>query len=75
MSRVKIVDSVYRLKNDYELKFPNMDNISLKGGQEFHIVVDMLYMGGYPLPAGLQNLMIDWIMNNPSLFIGDNRSW
>ena len=33
MSRVKIVDSVYRLKNDYDLKFPNMDNISLKGGQ------------------------------------------
>ena len=75
MSRVKVVDSVYRLKNDYELKFPNMDNISLKGGQEFHIVADVLYMGGYPLPAGLQTPIIDWIMNNPALFIGDNRSW
>lgn len=75
MSRVKIVDSVYRLKNDYELKFPNMDIISLKGGQEFHIVADVLYMSGYPLPAGLQTLMIDWIANNPVLFIGDNRSW
>lgn len=75
MSRVKVVDSVYRLKNDYELKFPNIDNISLKGGQEFHIVADVLYMHGYPLEAGLQTPMIDWIMNNPSLFIGDNRSW
>lgn len=75
MSRVKVVDSVYRLKNDYTLKFPNMDDISLNGGQEFHIVADVLYMGGYPLPAGLQTAMIDWIMNNPALFIGDNRSW
>jgi hypothetical protein len=75
MSRVKIVDSVYRLKNDYELRVPNADTINLKGGQEFHIVADVLYMGGYPLPAGLQDFMINWITSNPALFIGDNRSW
>ena len=75
MSKVKIVDSVFRLKNNYELKLPNMDNISLKGGQMFHIVTDVLYMDGYPLPASLQQPMIDWIINNPALFIGDNRLW
>ena len=75
MSRVKVVDSVYRLKNDCTLNIPNTDIINFKGGQEFHIVADVLYMGGYPLPIGLQDYMINWINTNPSLFISDNRSW
>lgn len=75
MSRVKINDNVYRLKNDCTLNIPNMDVINFKGAQEFHIVADVLYMGGYPLPIGLQEYLINWINTNPSLFISDNRGW
>ena len=75
MSRVKINDNVYRLKNDCTLTIPNLDTINFKGAQEFHIVADVLYMGGFPLPIGLQEYLINWINTNPSLFISDNRGW
>jgi hypothetical protein len=75
MSKVKIVDRVFRLKNNFDLKIPNGDTINLKGGSELHIVTDVLYMNGYPLPIGLQDYMINWIINNPNLFINDNRVW
>jgi hypothetical protein len=75
MSRVKINDNVYRLKNDCTLNIPNLDTINFKGAQEFHIVADVLYMGGFPLPIGLQDYLINWINTNPSLFISDNRGW
>lgn len=76
MSKVKINDKVLRLKNDFNLSLPNTNDVfNFKGGQEFHIVADVLYMGGYPLPMGLQNFLIGWINDNPNLFVNDTRNW
>lgn len=74
MSRAKISDCVYRLKQSFVFDL-GPEPINLVSGQEFHIVQDVLYMNGYPVPTGLQKLMIDWITNNKQLFMLDNRNW
>jgi hypothetical protein len=71
---VKIKNIVFRLKHDNTLNVPNSQPLEFKGGQEFHIVWDVLYIGGYPAtPMGLQKFLIKWITSNPNLFIQDTR--
>jgi hypothetical protein len=74
MSKVKIVDCVFRLKKDFLFNL-SVQPINLVSGQEFHIVQDVLYMNGYPVPMDMQHLMIDWVLNNKELFTTDNRNW
>lgn len=66
-----ILNRVYRLKQkqqlDHGLEFPM--------GEEFHIVSDVVYMQGHPLPPELQNYMYEWITNNPKLFVDDTRQF
>ena len=50
-------------------------NIEFKVGQEFEIVVGVVYMNGYPLPFNIQQTMLNWINNNPNLFLNDTRNW
>jgi hypothetical protein len=73
MAKVKISNIVYRLKHDNTLEVPNSQPLIFKGGTEFHIVADVIYMGGYPLPKGLQNFLIKWVTSNPTLFVQDTR--
>lgn len=76
MNKIKINDKVLRLKNNYTLKLPNQKlEFDFKGGQEFHIVSDVVYMSGYPVPIELQHIMMNWIMQNPNLFVDDTRIW
>jgi hypothetical protein len=44
-------------------------------GEEFHIVMDVLYMGGMLLPAPFQDPIIKWIEANPKLFVDDTRQF
>jgi hypothetical protein len=73
MANVKISNIVYRLKHNNTLDLPNSQPMIFKGGEEFHIVADVIYMGGYPVPRGLQNFLINWVTSNPSLFVQDTR--
>jgi len=74
MSKVKINDCVFRLNQNHQLKI-GTDIINLETNQEFHIVSDVVYMNGYPIPYAMQRFFIDWILNNKELFNLDNRTW
>lgn len=72
----KIVNKVYRLRYQNELQLPGYaEPLKFVNGQEFHIVNDVLYMGGHPVPMNMQKQIIDWITGNPHLFIGDTRQF
>ena len=75
MAKVKISNIVYRLKNDNTLDVPSSQPMLFKGGEEFHIVADVIYMGGFPIPRGLQTFLINWVTSNPTLFIQDTRNF
>jgi hypothetical protein len=73
---MKYVDKVLRLKKDIDLKIAQYNEpMKFKKGQEFHIVANVLYMGGYIIPIGLQKPLISWIEDNPNLFMGDTRNF
>tara|TARA_R110000772_G_scaffold132012_1_gene240603 strand:- start:246 stop:470 length:225 start_codon:yes stop_codon:yes gene_type:complete len=72
----KIENRVYRLKQAFNLQLPGYtDVMKFPPGHEFHIVRDVLYMGGFPLPAGLQRPLMDWIFANKTLFVEDTRNF
>ncbi len=67
---------VFRLKHGKETMVPGVsDSLHLKDGEEFHIVADMMYMSGFPLPPGLQKPIMDWVLGNPILFVEDTRNF
>ena len=47
-------------------KLPN--GLEFKTATEFHIVRDVVYMQGHPLPMGLQAMIINWTQDNSGLF-------
>jgi len=66
-----IDNRVYRLKNPFTL----MKDMEFKGGEEFHIVNDVVYMQGAMLPPEMQAMFYSWITKNPALFIDDTRNF
>lgn len=44
------------------------NNLVFKSNDEFHIVMDVVYMNGFPLPKEFQPVIINWIQDNPKLF-------
>lgn len=66
-----IQNKVYRLKNPIEIEH----GLTFKGGEEFHIVSDVVYMQGHLVPPNLQIFMYNWIIKNPRLFIDDTRQF
>ena len=74
MSRVNIENRVYRLKHGKKTIVPGIkEEFDFQNGQEFHIVADVIYMGGFPLPPNMQKTFIEWVLNNKQLFIEDTR--
>jgi hypothetical protein len=69
MSVVKIANKVYRLNKSVNIAH----GLQFNAGQEFEIVMDVVYMGGFPLPSNLQTYMFNWITGNPELFKDDTR--
>jgi hypothetical protein len=66
-----MIDGVYRLKQDSTLG-PGLD---LKKGQEFEVVQNVIYMGGYPLDPSMQAFFGRWMNNNSKLFDNVTRNW
>jgi hypothetical protein len=66
-----IKEMVYRLKAD-ALVGPNMP---LNKGQEIEIVMDVVYVNGYPVPPALQPTFYNWIKNNPDLFVDVTKKY
>ena len=74
MSRVNIENRVFRLKHGKKTTIPGInEQLDFQDGQEFHVVADVVYMGGFPLPAAMQKPFMDWVLNNKKLFVEDTR--
>jgi hypothetical protein len=61
---------IYTLKQDQTL-----GQLEFKQGQEFNIVNEVVYMGGYPLQAGVNRPVYNWIKQNENLFRITNREY
>lgn len=59
-----IGDKIYVLKKDTSIQ----EGMDFPRGTEFHIVMDVVYMQGFPVQTGLQGVIKNWILNNPKLF-------
>jgi hypothetical protein len=66
-----IQNVVYQLKAD-ALVGPDMP---LKKGQELEIVMDVVYVNGFPVPPAIQPTFYNWIKNNPDLFVNVTKNW
>ncbi len=60
-----IRNKVLKLKQDATIA---KSGLSFKKNQEFQIVMNVVYMGGYPVAVTSQSLILNWINSNPSLF-------
>jgi hypothetical protein len=54
-------------------KLPN--GIEFFQEQEIEIVMDVVYIGGFPLPPNVQATVLNWIAQNPDKFINVTRNW
>lgn len=66
-----IQNRVFKLLKESTL--PN--GIKFPAGQEVEVVMDMIYIGGYPLPPETQATVYNWIINNPTLFKDTTKNW
>ena len=66
-----IQNKVLRLEKKATLK----NGVELPAGQEIEIVMDVVYMGGYPLPPNMQGMMLNWVTSNPTLFKETTKNW
>ena len=58
------------------LKESKLNNgVSFPVGQELEIVMDVVYIGGYPLPPNMQSTTLNWITENPTLFSDVTKNW
>jgi hypothetical protein len=74
MSKVKYANKVFRLKKAMVVNLKGVPQpMEFKIGEEFHIVMDVLYRNGYL--AAFQKPLIDWIEANPTLFVDDTRQF
>jgi hypothetical protein len=66
-----IENKVFKLTQTARLQ----NGIEFKSGQEIEVVMDVVYVGGFPLPPNVQATTLNWIKDNPSLFKDDTRNW
>jgi len=58
------------------LKKTTLQNgVTLAEGQEIEVVMDVVYMQGFPIPPNMQALVLNWIKTNPNLFADVTRNW
>jgi len=76
MAKKLIGDRVFRLKYAETVNLPEIGQaMDFANGEEFHIVAGVLYMKGYPVPGAMQRPIMEWILNNPTKFVNDNRNF
>ena len=74
MAKRSIADRVFRLKTAENVRLEGMpQDMEFQSGEEFHIVADVVYMRGFPLPAPMQKPVFDWILGNEKKFVDDTR--
>ncbi len=66
-----IKNKVYRAKEQLNLG----KDMTLPAGQEIEVVMDVVYVNGNMVPPVFQELFLNFIKNNPTLFIDDTRTW
>lgn len=66
-----IQNIVYRLKEAVEVA----KDMPLPAGQEVEIVMDVVYINGYPVPPTMQKLFLDYVTNNVSKFEDITKKW
>lgn len=66
-----IKNAVFKLLRKTTLQ----NGVTLPEGQELEVVMDVVYMGGYPIPPNMQPLVLNWIKNNLNLFADVTRKW
>lgn len=66
-----ITNKVFRFLQGITL--PN--GVKFEAGQEIEVVMDVVYVQGYPLPQYMQSTVLSFILQNPSLFRDDTRDW
>jgi hypothetical protein len=66
-----IENKVFRLNQSTRLQ----NGIEFPKGQEIEVVMDVVYIGGFPLPPSVQATTLNWIKENPTLFKDDTRNW
>jgi hypothetical protein len=71
MGHQRIEQRVLRLLQDTSL--PN--GMKFTAGTEFEIVIDVVYMQGFPVPPAMQTVLYTWLTNNPTLFKDDTRKF
>lgn len=64
-------NTVHILKEDKEVK----GMFQFKKNQEFHIIRDVVYIGGHPAQFSTQGVLLEWIKTNPMLFILETRHY
>ena len=66
-----IKNKVVKLKQDVEVA----KGMPLPAGQEIEIVMDVVYVNGHMVPPDFQSLFLNFVNNNPNLFVDDTRNW
>ena len=66
-----IQSRVFKLKKETTLK----NGVKFPAGQEIEVVMDVVYLGGFPLPKNMQSITLSWIKENPQLFEDITRNW
>ena len=66
-----ITNRVYKLLKETTLK----NGVTFPAGQEFEIVMDVVYIGGHLLATNMQAMVLNWIKANPALFKDTTKKW
>ena len=66
-----IQNRVFKLNKETKLQ----NGVTFPKGQELEVVMDVVYVGGYPLPPNMQALVLNWIKTNPTLFTDTTKKW
>lgn len=61
----------FKLKQDATIA----KGITLPSESVISIVMDVVYVNGYPIPPAFQNLYYTWVANNPTLFENITKNW
>jgi hypothetical protein len=63
------LNAIKILKSDQTV----VKGLDFKKGTEFHVIGEVVYMGGHLLQKNVNKLIYDWINNNPELFMIETR--
>ena len=66
-----ITEKVYRLTKNVEVG----KNMPLQSGQEIEVVMDVVYINGFPLQPELQPLFLKFVMENQSILEDVTKKW